>query len=35
VEKLQYDIYYLKNRSPVLDWAIILKTIKSIFVNPE
>jgi exopolysaccharide biosynthesis polyprenyl glycosylphosphotransferase len=35
VEKLQYDIYYLKNRSPILDWAIILKTIKSIFVNPE
>ena len=34
-EKLQYDIYYLKNRSPILDWAIILKTIKSIFVNPE
>jgi exopolysaccharide biosynthesis polyprenyl glycosylphosphotransferase len=35
IEKLQYDIYYLKNRSPILDWAIILKTIKSIFVNPE
>ncbi len=35
VEKLQYDIYYLKNRSPILDWTIILKTIKSIFVNPE
>ncbi len=34
-EKLQYDIYYLKHRSPVLDWAIILKTLKSIFVNPE
>jgi len=34
-EKLQYDIYYLKNRSPILDWAIILKTIKSIFVSPE
>jgi lipopolysaccharide/colanic/teichoic acid biosynthesis glycosyltransferase len=34
-EKLQYDIYYLKNRSPILDWAIILKTIKSIFVNPS
>jgi exopolysaccharide biosynthesis polyprenyl glycosylphosphotransferase len=34
-EKLQYDIYYLKNRSPILDWAIILKTIKSIFVTPE
>jgi exopolysaccharide biosynthesis polyprenyl glycosylphosphotransferase len=35
VQKLQYDIYYLKNRSPILDWTIILKTIKSIFVNPE
>ena len=35
VEKLQYDIYYLKNRSPILDWAIILKTIKSIFTTPE
>jgi exopolysaccharide biosynthesis polyprenyl glycosylphosphotransferase len=35
IEKLQYDIYYLKNRSPILDWAIILKTIKSLFVNPE
>ncbi len=35
IEKLQYDIYYLKNRSPILDWAIVLKTIKSIFVNPE
>jgi exopolysaccharide biosynthesis polyprenyl glycosylphosphotransferase len=35
IEKLQYDIYYLKNRSPILDWAIILKTIKSIFVNPD
>jgi exopolysaccharide biosynthesis polyprenyl glycosylphosphotransferase len=34
-EKLQYDIYYLKNRSPILDWAIILRTIKSVFVNPE
>jgi exopolysaccharide biosynthesis polyprenyl glycosylphosphotransferase len=34
-EKLQYDIYYLKNRSPILDWTIILKTLKSIFINPE
>jgi exopolysaccharide biosynthesis polyprenyl glycosylphosphotransferase len=34
-EKLQYDIYYLKNRSPILDWTIVLKTIKSLFVNPE
>jgi exopolysaccharide biosynthesis polyprenyl glycosylphosphotransferase len=35
IEKLQYDIYYLKNRSPILDWAIVLKTLKSIFVSPE
>mgnify|MGYP001600626481 CR=1 FL=1 len=35
VEKMQYDIYYLKNRSPILDAAIILKTIKTIFVTPK
>jgi exopolysaccharide biosynthesis polyprenyl glycosylphosphotransferase len=35
VEKLQYDIYYLKHRSPILDLAIILKTAKSLFVNPK
>lgn len=34
-QKLQYDVYYLKNRSPVLDMAIILKTLKSLFVNPK
>lgn len=34
-EKLQYDIYYLKNRSLILDLAIIVKTLKSFFVNPE
>lgn len=32
-EKLQYDIYYLKNRSIILDLSIFLKTIKSFFVN--
>ncbi len=32
-EKLQYDIYYLKNRSLILDLAIILKTLKSFFVK--
>lgn len=32
-EKLAYDVYYLKNRSLVLDLAIIIKTIKSFFVN--
>jgi exopolysaccharide biosynthesis polyprenyl glycosylphosphotransferase len=35
VEKLQYDIYYLKNRSPILDCTIVLKTIKAIFVSPS
>lgn len=34
-QKLQYDVYYLKNRSLVLDAAIILRTLKSLFVNPE
>ncbi len=34
-EKLQYDIYYLKNRSLILDAAIIIRTAKSLFVNPE
>jgi exopolysaccharide biosynthesis polyprenyl glycosylphosphotransferase len=34
-EKLQYDIYYLKNRSPILDSTIVLKTLKSIFINPD
>ncbi|MBZ9569449.1 sugar transferase, partial [Patescibacteria group bacterium] len=30
-EKLQYDLYYIKNRSFFLDLGIILKTIKIIF----
>ncbi len=34
-EKLQYDIYYLKNRSPILDLTVVLKTLKSIFVTPK
>jgi lipopolysaccharide/colanic/teichoic acid biosynthesis glycosyltransferase len=34
-QKLQYDIYYLKNRSLFLDLTIILKTLKSIFVTPR
>lgn len=34
-QKLQYDIYYLKNRSLILDLAIIVKTIKTFFVNPN
>ena len=33
-QKLQYDIYYLKNRSLIFDFAIIIKTLKSFFVNP-
>ncbi|MFH0891122.1 MAG: sugar transferase [Candidatus Liptonbacteria bacterium] len=33
-EKLSYDLYYLKNRSFIIDVAIILKTIKVLFVNP-
>lgn len=32
-EKLQYDIYYLKNRSLILDFIIILKTLKLFFVS--
>lgn len=34
-EKLRYDIYYLKNRSLILDVAIILKTLKSFFINQK
>ncbi|KKU74633.1 MAG: Sugar transferase [Candidatus Nomurabacteria bacterium GW2011_GWB1_47_6] len=26
-EKLQYDLYYIKHRSPALDMAILLKTL--------
>ncbi len=29
-EKLQYDLYYIKNRSMTLDSAIILKTVKTV-----
>ncbi|MCS6789071.1 MAG: sugar transferase [Patescibacteria group bacterium] len=32
-QKLQYDIYYIKNKSIILDLAIIIKTIKNFFVN--
>jgi exopolysaccharide biosynthesis polyprenyl glycosylphosphotransferase len=34
-EKLQYDIYYIKNRSLILDLLIILKTIRLFFVKPR
>jgi len=27
-EKLQYDLFYIKNLSPVLDLHILLKTVK-------
>jgi exopolysaccharide biosynthesis polyprenyl glycosylphosphotransferase len=33
-EKLQFDIYYLKKRSLVLDLLILLKTMKTLFINP-
>ncbi|MBI4095109.1 MAG: sugar transferase [Candidatus Liptonbacteria bacterium] len=35
IQKLQYELYYLKNRSFVLDLAIIIKTIKTLFVTPR
>ena len=34
-EKLSYDLYYLKNRSFIVDLAIIIKTIKVLFVSPK
>ncbi|HPL95329.1 MAG TPA: sugar transferase [bacterium] len=30
LEKLQYDLYYIKNRSGLLDLSILLKTIKTV-----
>lgn len=32
-EKLKYDIYYVKNRSLILDFFIVLKTIKYLFFS--
>jgi len=32
-KKLQYDIYYIKNSSPILDLAIALKTIKTVLTS--
>ncbi|MFA6495423.1 MAG: exopolysaccharide biosynthesis polyprenyl glycosylphosphotransferase [Candidatus Paceibacterota bacterium] len=32
-EKLQYDIYYLKNTSPILDILILMRTIKLFFTE--
>lgn len=34
-EKLKYDVYYVKNRSPILDIAIVLRTLKTLFVTPR
>ncbi len=34
-EKLQYDLYYLKNRSLILDFLILLRTIKYLFTNTQ
>ncbi len=34
-EKLKYDIYYLKNRSLILDIAIIIKTLKLFFISQK
>lgn len=34
-EKLEYDIYYVKNRSFVLDLLIILRTIRYVFLTHE
>ena len=34
-QKLQYDIYYIKNNSPLLDLLIILKTVRFLITNHE
>ncbi|MDO8516421.1 MAG: sugar transferase [bacterium] len=34
-EKLSYDIFYIKNRSLVMDALIVLKTIKTFFFTPR
>lgn len=34
-EKLSYDVYYIKNRSFLLDLAIFFKTIKYVFIKPD
>jgi lipopolysaccharide/colanic/teichoic acid biosynthesis glycosyltransferase len=33
LEKLQYDLYYIKNRSFILDLSIVLKTIKIVLAG--
>ena len=32
LEKLQYDLYYIKNRSLILDFTILLRTIKTVLL---
>jgi lipopolysaccharide/colanic/teichoic acid biosynthesis glycosyltransferase len=32
-EKFEYDLYYLKNKHPLLDMGIILKTLQIIFTH--
>ncbi len=32
-EKFEYDLYYLKNKSPLLDLGIFLKTLQIIFTH--
>lgn len=34
-EKLCYDMFYIKNRSLILDLFILLKTVKYVFVQPK
>lgn len=34
-KKVEYDLFYMKNRSLILDLAIFLKTLKMFFANPE
>lgn len=34
-KKIEYDLFYLKNRSLILDLAIFLKTLKMFFINPK
>lgn len=33
LEKLQYDLYYIKNRSFILDLSILLKTVKTVLAG--
>jgi exopolysaccharide biosynthesis polyprenyl glycosylphosphotransferase len=32
-EKFEYDLYYIKNRNPLLDFGIVLKTLQIIFTH--